>query len=193
MKPELRRVRAEVSARHLHLSQADQDKLFGSGHQMKIIKDLSQRGQWAAEETLVIRGPKGEFKIRALGPCRSQTQIELSRTDCFALGVPAALRLSGDLQGTPGCKLVGPKGEIDLAEGVIVPLRHIHISDAQANERGLKNGDKVRVRLPGVRSTVFEEVNIRVHPTFDLALHLDTDEGNAAWADMKGGEGEIVE
>ncbi len=193
MDAQLRKVRYEVSARHVHLSQADQDKLFGPGHQMKIIKDLSQHGQWAAEETVVVKGLKGEMKLRNLGPCRPQTQVELARTDCFALGIPAALRLSGDLKGTPGCKIIGPAGEIDLAEGCIVPLRHIHISDKQAAERGLKNGDKVRVRVPGGRAVTFEEVNIRIHPSFDMSMHLDTDEGNAAWADSKGGEGEIIE
>ncbi len=193
MDAQLRKVRYEVSAHHVHLSQADQDKLFGPGYQPKILKDLSQRGQWAAEETLVVKGPKGDMKVRYLGPVRKQTQVELSRTDCFALGFKADLRLSGDLKGTPGCKLVGPKGEIDLPEGVMVALRHIHISDTQAAERGLKNGDKVRVRAAGVRAVVFEEVNIRVHPTFDLSMHLDTDEGNAIWADAKGGEGEIIE
>jgi putative phosphotransacetylase len=189
---ELKKVRVEVSARHVHLSQADQDKLFGPDYQMKVIKDLSQHGQWAAEETMVIKGPKGEFKMRNLGPCRGQTQVELARTDCFALGIKADLRLSGDLKGTPGCKLIGPKGEVELAEGCIVPLRHIHISDTQAAERGLKNGDKVKVRVGGLRATTFEEVNIRVHPTFDLSMHLDTDEGNAIWADMKGEEGELL-
>jgi len=192
MDAQLKKVRVEVSARHVHLSQADQDKLFGPDYKMKILKDLSQHGQWAAEETLVVKGPKGEMKLRNLGPCRQQTQVELARTDCFALGLKAELRLSGDLKGTPGCKLVGPKGEIDLAEGVMIPLRHIHISDTQAAERGLKNGDKVKVRVAGPRAISFEEVNIRVHPTFDLAMHLDTDEGNAVWADMKGGEGELV-
>jgi len=192
MDPKLKKVRVEVSARHVHLSQADQDKLFGTDYKMKVVKDLSQHGQWAAEETMVIKGPKGEFKVRNLGPCRGQTQVELARTDCFALGVQADLRLSGDLKGTPGCKLVGPKGEVELAEGCIVPLRHIHISDVQAAERGLKNGDKVRVRVGGARATIFEEVNIRAHPTFDLSMHLDTDEGNAVWADMKGEEGELI-
>lgn len=192
MEEALKKVRAEVSARHVHLSQADQDKLFGPGYQMKVIKELSQKGQWAAEETVIARGPKGELKLRDLGPCRGATQVELSRTDCFALGVSAVLRLSGDHQGTPGCKLVGPAGEVDLAGGVIVPLRHIHISDAQAAERGLKNGDKVKVRIGGGRAAVFEEVHIRTNPSFDLSMHLDTDEGNTVWADIKGAEGEIV-
>jgi len=192
MDSNMKKVRVEVSARHVHLSQADQDKLFGSGHEMKVIKDLSQPGQWAAEETVIVRGPKSELKLRNLGPCRGQTQVELAKTDCFALGIKAELRLSGDLKGTPGCKIIGPQGEIDLTEGCIVPLRHIHISDKQAAERGLKGGDKVRVAVPGPRGVVFEEVSVRVNPNFDLACHLDTDEGNAAWADMKGVDGEII-
>jgi putative phosphotransacetylase len=191
MEQDLRKVRVEVSARHVHLSQADQDKLFGPGHQMKVIKDLSQPGQWAAEETVTVKGPKGEFKLRNLGPCRGQTQVELSRTDCFALGVPAVLKLSGSLKGTPGCKVIGPKGEVDLTEGVIVPLRHIHISDHQAAERGLKDGDRVKVRVGGPRGLIFEEVHIRVNPNFDYSMHLDTDEGNAIWAGKEAGEGWI--
>ena len=193
MKQELRKVRVEVSARHVHLSQVDQDKLFGPGYQMKVIKDLSQPGQWAAEETVVLKGPKGEFRVRQLGPCRSQTQVELARTDCFALGFPAALKLSGSLQGTSGCKLIGPAGEADLPEGVIVPLRRIHISDKQAAERGLKNGDRVKVRVGGSRGLIFEEVHIRTNPNFDLSMHLDTDEGNAIWAGKEAGEGQIVD
>ncbi len=193
MDPQLKKVRVEVSARHVHLSQADQDTLFGPGHQMNVIKDLSQPGQWAAEETVVVRGPKSEMKLRNLGPCRKQTQVELARTDCFALGIKAELRLSGDLKGTPGCKIIGPKGEVDLAEGCIVPLRHIHISEAQAAERGLKTGDRVKVRVSGPRGVVFEEVHVRANPDFDLACHLDTDEGNTVWADIKGAEGEFVD
>lgn len=189
----MKKVRVEVSARHVHLSQADQDKLFGPGYQMKILKELSQHGQWAAEETVIVRGPKGELKLRNLGPCRAATQVELSRTDCFALGVPAVLKLSGDLEGTHGCRLIGPAGEVELPQGVMVALRHLHISDTQAAERGLKNGDKIKVRVGGPRGLVFEEINVRTNPDFDASIHLDTDEGNAVWADVKGATGEIVE
>ena len=193
MDKSLASVPVEVSARHIHLSQADQDVLFGPGHEMKKLKDLSQTGQWAAEETLMVKGPKGQLKARFLGPCRKQTQIELARTDCFTLGVKAEPRLSGDLKGTPGCTVIGPKGSVDIPEGVIVPLRHIHISDKEAAERGIKSGDVRIVRVEGGRAVTFHQVHVRVDPTFRLALHLDTDEGNAVWADMGGTKGEIVE
>jgi putative phosphotransacetylase len=189
----LRNVPVEVSARHVHLSQQDQDALFGPGYEMKPLKDLSQTGQWAAEETVVVRGPKGELKARVLGPCRKQTQVEFARTDCFSTGIKAELRISGDLKGTPGCALVGPKGTVDIPEGVIVPLRHIHISDTEAAERGIKNGDVRTVKVAGARGVAFHEVHVRVHPTFRMAMHLDTDEGNAVWADMKGGAGELLD
>ena len=192
MDKSLAAINVEVSARHLHLSQADQDALFGSGHDVKKLKDLSQTGQWASEETVMIKGPKGQLKARYLGPCRKQTQVELARTDCFALGVKAELRLSGDLKGTPGCTIIGPKGSVDIPEGVIVPLRHIHISDTEAAARGMKTGDRMAVRVDGARSTVFQEVHVRVDPSFRMAMHLDTDEGNAVWADMAGAKGEII-
>lgn len=188
----LAQITVEVSARHLHLSQADQDALFGPGYEMKKLKDLSQTGQWAAEETVMIKGPKGQLKARYLGPCRKQTQVELARTDCFALGIKAELRLSGDLKGTPGCTIVGPKGEIAVPEGVIVPLRHIHISDAEAAERGMKTGDRMTVKVEGARGVTFHEVHVRVDPSFRMAMHLDTDEGNAIWADVAGAKGEIL-
>lgn len=193
MQPELRTVPVEVSARHVHLSQADQDALFGPGYEMKKLKDLSQTGQWAAEETVVVKGPKGELKCRYLGPVRKQTQVEFSRTDCFMTGIPPALRISGDLTGTPGCTIIGPKGTVAVSEGVIVPLRHIHIRDTEAAERGLKSGDRVTVKVPGDRGVTFHEVHVRVDPSFRLAMHLDTDEGNAVWAAMQGGTGEIQE
>src|SRR5688500_20339597 len=122
MDPSLAAITVEVSARHLHLSQVDQDALFGPGYEMKKLKDLSQTGQWAAEETVMIKGPKGQLKARYLGPCRKQTQVELARTDCFALGVKAELRLSGDLKGTPGCTIGGPKGTGDHPERVVEPV-----------------------------------------------------------------------
>lgn len=193
MNPELRQVPVEVSARHVHLSRADQDILFGPGYEMKKLKDLSQTGQWAADETVMVKGPKGELKCRYLGPVRKQTQVEFSRSDCFATGIKAELRLSGDLKGTPGCTVVGPKGSVDIPEGVIVPLRHIHIRDTEAAERGIKTGDVVRVAVTGERGVIFERVHVRVDPTFRLAMHLDTDEGNAVWAAMQGGSGEIQE
>jgi propanediol utilization protein len=193
MDPQLAKIKVEVSARHVHLSQADQDALFGAGYDMKKLKDLSQTGQWAAEETVMVKGPKGELKCRFLGPCRKQTQVEFARTDCFTVGIKPELRLSGDLKGTPGCTIVGPKGTVQIPEGVIVPLRHIHIRDTEAAERGIKNGDVKKVRVAGRRAVVWEEVHVRVDPSFRMAMHLDTDEGNTVWAEMSGADGEIIE
>ncbi|MEY4744660.1 MAG: hypothetical protein RL272_605 [Candidatus Parcubacteria bacterium] len=193
MDKSLAAVPVEVSARHVHLSQADQDALFGPGYEMKKLKDLSQTGQWAAEEVLTVKGPKGQLKARFLGPCRKRTQVELARTDCFALGVKGVVRLSGSLEGTPGCTIIGPKGSVDIPEGVIVPLRHIHISDAEAAARGMKTGDRMTVRVAGTRGATFHEVHVRVDPSFRLAMHLDTDEGNAVWGDMPGTTGEMLE
>lgn len=184
-------VPVEVSARHTHLSQEVQDQLFGPDYEIPIMKDLSQPGQWAGEEKVTIRGPRGEMSLRVLGPCRVATQVELSKTECLKLGIEPALRLSGDHEGTPGCTLVGPKGEVELNSGVIVAKRHIHLSDEQAAERGLENGQAVDVRVEGDRSVTFHNVILRTNPIFDLHLHLDTDEGNAAWQDMVGGVGEI--
>ena len=192
MNKKLAEVPLEVSARHVHLAQKDQDALFGAGHVMNIAKELSQPGQWAAEEKVTLKGPRGELSLRVLGPCRRQTQVELSKTDCLKAGIEPALRLSGTLAGTPGCTLVGPTGEVALEEGVVVAKRHIHISDKEAKERGLKDGDIVSVKIGGDRALTFHEVHIRVHPTFLLHMHLDTDEGNSAWQEVGGGVGEII-
>ncbi len=181
----------EVSNRHVHLSQADQDALFGPGHQMKIKKPLSQHGQWAAEETVTVVGPKSELDMRVLGPCRKATQVEIARTDAVKLGLDAPERLSGDHQGTPGCRLRGPKGEIELAAGVIVALRHIHISDAEAEAWGLKQGDAVSVGIQGPRAVTLHEVHVRVDTSYRLNMHLDTDEGNAAGI-PRGGSGRLL-
>lgn len=186
------KVPVEVSARHTHLSQVDQDVLFGSGYEMKKMKDLSQPGQWAGEDKVTIRGPRGEMDIRVLGPCRAATQVELSKTTCRRLGIEPVLRISGDHEGTPGCTLVGSKGEVELTQGVIVAKRHIHLSDEQAAERGLEGVQTVDVRVGGERGVTFHNVILRINPGFDLHLHLDIDEGNAAWQDMLGGAGEII-
>ncbi|MEA3249698.1 MAG: phosphate propanoyltransferase [Patescibacteria group bacterium] len=192
MDNDLKKVPLEVSARHVHLSQKDQDALFGEGYVMNVKKELSQTGQWAAEDKVTLKASKRDMALRVLGPCRKQTQIELSRTDCIKSGIEPALRLSGDIAGTPGCTLVGPAGEVVLEEGVIVARRHIHISDKEAEERGLVDGDIVSVKIGGDRGLTFHEVNIRVRDSFRLNVHLDTDEGNAAWLDVVGNEGEII-
>ncbi len=192
MSDDLMKVPVEVSARHIHPSQKDYDALFGEGYEMERIKDLSQHGQWAGEDKVIVRGPRGEMKCRVLGPCRKATQVELSKTSCFRLGIEPKLRVSGDHDGTPGCTLIGPKGEVELQSGVIVPKRHIHLSDDQAAERGLEGGQTVSVKIGGERGVTFHNVILRSDPSFDLHMHLDTDEGNAAWQAVGGGVGEII-
>lgn len=183
----------EVSARHVHLSQEHQDALFGAGYEMKILKNLSQTGQWAAEETVIVKGPKGELKCRVLGPCRKQTQVELAATDGFAIGVKPTIRLSGNLAGSAGgVTLTGPKGVVALAEGVINDIRHLHISDKEAEQWGVQQGEKISVRIESETPVTFHDIHVRVHPMFRLNVHLDTDEGNAASLGKDGGKGRLV-
>ena len=172
-------VRIEYSARHMHLSQEDQDKLFGMDYEMKVVKELSQSGQFAYAEKVTVKGSKGELKCRVLGPCRKQTQVELAVSDARHIGVEAPLRLSGDLAGSGGCTLVGPDGTVELSEGVINDNRHLHISDTEAEERGLRNGDVISVRVPGETPVTMHNIIVRVNPNFSLNVHLDTDEANA--------------
>jgi propanediol utilization protein len=183
----------EISARHIHLSQKDALILFGKNHEFIILKNLSQEGQFAYEETVKLVGPKGEVdKVRYLGPFRNKTQVEISETDDRVLGIHAPIKHSGDLTGTPGIKIIGPKGEVDLREGVIIALRHIHMDTETAKKFGIKNGDRVKVDINGIRDLIFENVLVRVHPEFRLALHVDTDEANAAGIDEKNHFGELI-
>lgn len=185
----------DVSARHIHLTREDQDVLFGKGYELTVHKELAGGGGFASAEQIAIVGPRSTFpKVRILGPCRKESQVELSKTDARALGVDAPVRLSGDLAGTPGIKLVGPAGELELDHGVIVAKRHIHIGTKQQAEWGLNNGDVVAVRVDTEdRSLIFGDTEIRVQKSEeDLALmHIDTDEANAAG--MKPMTGYIVE
>ncbi|MGZ9584554.1 phosphate propanoyltransferase [Paenibacillus marinisediminis] len=182
-----------VSARHIHLTQEHVEKLFGAGYQLTEFKPLSQPGQYAANETVEVIGPKGSFKkVRILGPARPASQLEVSRTDSFALGVKAPVRESGNTEGTPGIKLVGPAGEVELEEGVIVAARHIHFHTSDAEKWGIQDKQKLRVRVGGDRGVVFENVIARVSPNFALDMHIDTDEANAA-AVNNGDMAEIVE
>ena len=183
----------ETSARHVHLTQEHIEALFGAGATLTHKKDLSQPGQFACEERVTLRGPKGEMKnVIVLGPARPETQVEVSATDARSLGVVGTLRESGDVAGTPGLTLIGPAGEVELAQGVIVAKRHIHMTPADAEELGVTNGEIVWVKVEtNGRSTVFGDVVIRVKDSFKLAMHIDTDESNASFAS---GEvyGEIV-
>ncbi len=174
-------VKIGLSNKHLHLSQEHIEALFGKGHELKPTKDLVQPGQFACEEKVDIVGPKNTlFGVRVLGPARPETQVELSMTDARTIGIKAHIRESGKLDNTPGCKLVGPAGEVDLNKGVIVALRHIHLSTAQAVEAGVKDKEFVSIKIDGERGLQFDNVLVRSGDAHEKEVHLDTDEGNAA-------------
>ncbi|NBG88509.1 phosphate propanoyltransferase [Isachenkonia alkalipeptolytica] len=178
---EKKMIPAALSNRHLHLSQEDIQQLFGENYNLCTLKDLSQPGQFACEEKVDMIGPKGEIKgIRVLGPARPQTQIEVSVSDSFILGVKPPVRDSGDIEGSPGVTLRGPKGEVNLNKGVIIAARHIHMHTSDAERFNVVDKQKVKVRTSGERAVVFENVLVRVSPKYALEMHLDTDEGNAA-------------
>jgi acetate kinase len=171
----------EVSAHHIHLTQEHVEQLFGQGHKLTKHADLSQPGQFAAREQLAIVGPKGRIeRVRVLGPTRKYTQIEIAMTEQFKLGVHPPIRESGDIADTPGCTLEGPAGKIALDRGVICALRHIHMTPEDALRYGVRDKSIVRVRIKSDRELIFGDVLVRVHPTFALAMHVDTDEANAA-------------
>lgn len=176
------KVLVETSARHVHVTKEDLETLFGPGYELTRKKDLSQPGQYACEERVDVVGSKKTLSgVSILGPVRSASQVELSLTDARSIGVTAPIRESGDLAGSGACKLVGPKGEVELKEGVIAAKRHIHMTPADAQQMGLKDKDVVSVRVPsGERSLVFGDVVVRVSEKFALAMHIDTDESNAA-------------
>jgi len=170
-----------VSARHIHLSPEHIAALFGAGYELKPLKPLSQPGQFAAEETVAVVGPKGRFdKVRILGPARGQTQLEISRTDAFALGLDAPLRLSGNIDDTPGVRIEGPNGAVSIERGVIVAARHIHLHTDDAERMNLRDKQVVSVRAGGERGVVFANVVCRVSDQFTLDMHIDTDEANGA-------------
>jgi len=175
------KVNVGLSNRHLHVSQEDLETLFGKGYQLTHKKDLSQPGQYAAEEVVDIEGPKGTLKkVRILGPVRKQTQVEISFVDARTLGVNPVMRDSGKLENTPGCKLIGPEGTVEMTEGVIVASRHIHMHTDDAVAFGLKDKDIVNVETSGPRGVIFKNVLVRVHPKFALEMHIDIEEGNAS-------------
>ncbi len=186
-------VLVEISARHVHVSEADLEVLFGKGYKLTPKKDLSQPGQFACEERVTVVGPKRELAgVSILGPCRKETQVEISLTDARSIGVKAEIRESGDLDGTQGIKLVGPCGEVELTKGVIAAKRHIHMTPADAEKYGIVDKQNVLVKIEGTgRALIFDDVVARVSPSYALAMHLDTDEANAA-AIAGCTEGEIV-
>lgn len=176
-----------ISARHVHVSQADLDILYGEGYQLTNKKDLLQEGQFASNELVDIVTEKGSFKnVRILGPVRKQTQVEIALTDALKLKLAIPVRDSGDLKGSPGISIVGPKGTVEITEGVIAAGRHIHMSPTDAANFGVKDKDIVTVRCGGERGLVFENVLIRAHESFRLEMHIDTDEANAAMCKNSG-------
>jgi len=178
------KVLVETSARHVHLSAQDIETLFGAGATLTEKKPLSQPGQFACEERVTLVGPKKTIpNVIVLGPARPATQVEVSLTDARTLGVAAPVRESGDIAGSGACKLVGPCGEVDIEIGVIAAKRHIHLTPADAEEFGVSDKQIVSVKIDSEgRSTVFGDVVVRVHPNFAAAMHIDTDESNAACA-----------
>ncbi len=175
-------VLVEVSARHAHLSEKDLEILFGKGHTLTRKKDLSQPGQFACEERITVVGPKKELAgVSILGPVRNATQVEISATDARSIGISAPVRESGDVKGSAPCKLVGPCGEVEISEGVIVAKRHIHMTPADAEKYDIKDNQVVSVAIKSNgRDLIFGDVVARVNANFALAMHIDTDEGNAA-------------
>ncbi len=183
----------ETSARHVHVSRKDLDILFGEGYQLTSKKDLSQPGQFACEERVAVIGPKGSFPaVSILGPERPATQVEISASDARSIGVVAPVRESGVIEGSGACKLVGPKGEVELSEGVIVAKRHIHATPEDGEKYGVVDKQVVSVKVESDgRSLIFGDVVVRVNPAYALAMHIDTDESNAGFC-TPGMMGDII-
>jgi putative phosphotransacetylase len=170
-----------ASARHMHLCQADLDVLFGPGHKLTPDKDLYQEGNYAAAETVTLLGPRRRPlpNVRVLGPLRKDSQVELSFTDAIHLGIDAPVRLSGDIEGTPGAIVIGPEGIVEMRRGVIRAAIHVHMSPAEASHYGVKQGGLMKLRVLGPAPAVFEHVQVRIDPASRLNVHMDTDEANA--------------
>ena len=174
-------VEVGISARHIHISKESLAILFGEDHELHVFKAVKQPGQYGAEETVSLVGPKGSFPtVRILGPIRGKDQVEVSVSDCFKLGVKPVVRESGHIGGTPGIKLVGPKGEVNISEGVIVAARHVHLSQAIADKEDIIEGQILKAKIEGDRALVFDNIIARISPDFLEEFHIDTDEANAA-------------
>jgi putative phosphotransacetylase len=170
-----------ASARHMHVSREDLDKLYGPGHELTPDRPLFQEGNFAATETVNLVGPRGRLisNLRILGPMRKQSQVELAFTDAISLGLEIPIRISGDIAGTPGAFIMGPKGVVELKEGVIRAAIHVHMSPAEAAQFGVKQGDAMKLRVGGAAGVTFNRVIVRVDPKSRLNVHMDTDEANA--------------
>jgi len=188
-----RNVEIEGSGKHCHVSRETLDKLFGEGFELEIKKMLSQPGQYATAQKITVVGPKRSAEVTILGPCRKADQVELSLTDATSLGFAAPTRECGDIAGSPGCKLVGPKGEVEISEGVIIAKRHIHTTPEDAAKFGISDKQIVKVKVGGDRSLIFDEVVVRVNPDFATYMHVDYDEYNAAALSGSNKMGEILD
>ena len=186
------RIEIEGSGKHCHVTRETLDILFGDGFELEIKKMLSQPGQFATPHKVTVVGPRRSTEVTILGPCRKADQIELSQTDATALGFSPPIRESGDIAGSPGCKLVGPKGEVEISEGVIIAKRHIHIIPEDAEKFGVSDKQIIKVKVSGDRALIFDEVVVRVSPDFATYMHLDYDEYNAAALSGSNNIGEVV-
>jgi len=177
-----KKIPVAISNRHVHLSQEDMNKLFGANHQFKLLKNLSQPGQFAYEEKVTLVGPKGVLEnVRILGPARSKTQVEISVSDGIKLGVKAPIRDSGELDQSASLTLVGPLGSTTLPEGTIIATRHIHMHPNDATRLGVKDQDRINVKVPGARGLIYNEMLVRVSDKYKLEMHIDIEEANAAY------------
>jgi putative phosphotransacetylase len=186
-------IKVEISARHVHLTRQDLDALFGDGYELKKERVLSQASDFAATDVVTVVGSKDKLEgVRIIGPCRGYTQVELSATDCYKIGVVAPIRLSGKVIGSGAVTLAGPIGEVKLKDGAIIAKRHIHADPESAGKFGLKNGQNVKLKIEGPRALIFDNVELRVGENFSLAAHIDTDEANAAGIKRGDGTGVII-
>ena len=188
-----RKIPIETSARHIHLSEVDYKILFGENANINFLQELSQPGQYVTDARVTVKGPKSSFeRVAVLGPFRKQTQVEIAVTDARKLGITSCIRQSGDIEGTPGCTLIGPAGELELKKGVIVAKRHIHMTPVDAIRMHVHDNDNVFVIVKSFeRALIYADVVVRVDPGFRLAMHIDTDEANA-FANDESPEGVIL-
>ena len=182
----------EGSGKHCHVTRETLDKLFGVGFELEVKKMLTQPGQFATPQKITVVGPKRSTELSIIGPCRKVDQIELSLTDATALGFTAPIRESGDVKGTPGCKLIGPNGEVEISEGVMIAKRHVHLTPEDAEKFGLKDKQIIKVKTGGDRALIFDDVVARVSPEYATFMHVDYDEWNAAAISGPDPTGEIL-
>ena len=186
------KILVEVSARHIHISREDLEKLFGRGYKLTKLKSLNQPGEFSCKEIVTLKNKDKKLEgVRIVGPVRKNTQVEVSKTDAYHLNLDVPLRISGDLKGSASVTVIGPKEKIKLDEGVIIAKRHLHANPKEAKQLHLKDGDNVSIKVSGERSVTFNKVKVRVNKDYSLATHIDVDEGNAAGINQKA-EGKIV-